>query len=121
MANGKFKMVGRKNIPGHDTDIEVDIGEENEKEHEVVSKPIPEPTLYKGKTIVWFNAFGVRVKSHGGDAKIYYTVTLKKLPAGKTLYALYNNIPNEVPDVQDAGNGNIKFTLNVGDPPVGMG
>jgi hypothetical protein len=120
MANGKFKMTGRKNIQGHDTDIEVDIGAENEQEHEVVSKPVPEPTLYKGKTIVWFNAFGVRVKSHGGDAKITYTVTLKKLPPGKTLYALYNNIPNELA-VQDAGSGSIKFTLNIGDPPVGMG
>ena len=83
MANGKLKLVGRKNIQGHDTDIEVDIGA-------------------------------------GKDADITYTVTLKKLPAGKTLYALYNNVPNDL-KVDDAGNGNIKFTLNVGDPPVGMG
>ena len=120
MANGKLKLVGRKNIQGHDTDIEVDIGVGKEKDFEIVTKPVPEPTLYKGKTIVWFNAFGVRVKSNGKDANITYTVTLKRLPAGKTLYALYNNVPNEL-KVDDAGNGNIKFTLNVGDPPVGMG
>ena len=120
MANGKFKLTGKKNIQGHDTDIEVDIGADKEKDYEVVTKPVPEPTSYKGKTIVWFNAFGVKVKANNKDADISYTVTLKKLPTGKTLYALYNKIPNEVP-VQDAGNGNIKFTLSVGDPPVGMG
>jgi len=97
MANGKFKLVGRKNIPGHDTDIEVDIGAENEKDYEVVTKPVPDPTPYKGKTIIWFNAFGVKVKANGRDADITYTVTLQNCPLDRRCTPCITTPPTNCP------------------------
>ena len=117
-AGRKFKIKG-KNIPGYDSEIEVDIGSSNDKKFDVVSKAIPAPTSYGDGTILWFNAFGVKEKSTGKDANITYTVTLSALPAGKTkLFALVDNSPQEI-EIKTGGSGKIKFTLNVGDPPLG--
>lgn len=118
-TDGKFKLKG-KSIPGYDTEIEVDIGSENAKKYEVVSKDIPEPTPYGKGTITWFNAYGIKVRETGNYANIFYTVTLNALPPGKTkLFALINNAPQEL-DFKEIGNGKIKFTLEIGDPPVGI-
>jgi hypothetical protein len=43
---------------------------------------------------------------------------LQALPTGTRLFALYDGKPNEI-KAQDAGKGRVKFTLNVGDPPIG--
>ncbi len=118
MAGGKYQIKG-KNIPNFDSDIEVDIGAANDAEHEVISKNIPDPTPYNGGTITWFAAFGVREKSNKNFANITYTVTLSALPAGKTkLFALVSGGPIEL-TTQGAGKGKIKFSLAVGDPPIG--
>lgn len=117
--DGKVKLKG-KNVPGYDSEIEVDIGSDHAKKYDVVSKTIPDPTPYGSGTITWFNAFGVKEKSTGKDAGINYTVTLSALPAGKTkLFALVNKIPQEL-EIKSGGSGKIKFTLNIGDPPVGF-
>ena len=117
-AGGKFKIKG-KNIPGYDTEIEVDIGAGNEANHEVTDKPIPAPTSYEGGTITWFVAFAVKEKSNGNFADIPYTVTLNSLPKGKNkLYALLPSGITEL-SVKAGGSGKIKFDLAVGDPPVG--
>ena len=118
-TGGKVKIKG-KNIPGYDSEIEVDIGSGNAKKYKVVSKEIPAPTSYDGGTITWFNAYGVKEKATGKYADISYTVILSALPAGKTkLFALINNVPQEL-EIKAGGSGKIKFTLNVGDPPVGI-
>jgi hypothetical protein len=118
-SDGKFKIKG-KNLPGYDSEIEVDIGSDNAKKYEVVSKEIPAPSSYEGGTITWFNAYGVKEKSSGKYAKISYTVTLSALPSGKTkLFALINKVPQKL-DFKETGSGKIKFTLAVGDPPVGI-
>jgi hypothetical protein len=118
-SDGKFKIKGKK-VPGYDSEIEVDIGSGNAKKYEVVSKEIPAPSSYEGGTITWFNAYGVKEKSSGKYANISYTVTLSALPTGKTkLFALINKIPQEL-EIKTSGSGKIKFTLTVGDPPVGI-
>lgn len=116
MANKKFKIKGNNKVPNYDSEIEVEV---NDK-YEAYSKAIPEPTQYQGFTITWFNNFGVREKSSGKNANVTYKVKLKKLPEGKRLFALYDGKVHELTG-KDAGGGNIKFELNVGDPPLGTG
>lgn len=117
--DGKKKLKG-KNIPNYDSEIEVDIGSENAKKYEVISKEIPEPTSYDGGTITWFNAYGVVDSATQAPAKITYNVVLSALPAGKTkLFALVNNVPQKL-DFKTTGSGKIKFTWDEGDPPIGI-
>ena len=116
MANEKFKIKGNDKIPDYDSEVEVDV----DNKYEAYSKDIPEPTQYQSITITWFNAFGVREKSTGKDADVTYKVTLEALPAGQRLFALYAGEPHEI-ETQDAGPRKVKFTLDVGDPPIGMG
>ena len=117
MANAKYKVKGNKKIPNYDSELEIDVDDK----YEAFSKAIPgEPTPIPGGVITWFNAFGVRAKSTGRNADVTYMVTLQALPAGKRLFAFYGGEPHEIA-TQDAGNGKIKFTLNVGDPPTGAG
>jgi len=116
MANEKFKIKGNNKIPDYDSEVEVDV----DNKYEAYSKEIPEPTQYQGITITWFNAFGVREKSNRKDADVTYKVTLQAPPAGKKLFALYGGEPHEL-TTEDGGPRKVKFTLNVGDPPVGIG
>ena len=116
MANEKFKIKGKKNIPGYDTDLEVEV----DNQYEAYSKTVPDPTPYEGGQITWFNAFGVRKKSTGKDEDVTYKVTLERPPAGKRLFALYGGRPHEL-TTEPGDGGKIKFTLNVGDPPIGSG
>ena len=116
MANAKYKIKGNKKVPGYNSEIEIDVDDK----YEAYSKAIPDPTLYQGFTITWFNSFGVREKTSRKDANVTYKVKLKKLPEGKRVFALYGGEVHEL-TTDDDGNGNIKFTLSVGDPPVGTG
>jgi hypothetical protein len=116
-SDGKFKIKG-KNIPGYDSEIEVDIGSDHAKKYDVVSKNIPEPSPYEGGKITWFNAYGVKEKTTGKYADISYTVTLSALPAGKKLFALLPSGIQEIP-TKAGGSGKVKFTLAIGDPPLG--
>ena len=117
-SNGKFKIKG-KHVPGYDSEIEVDIGADNAGNHDVTDKPIPNPTAHDGGTITWFVAFAVKEKSNGHYANLTYTVTLNALPAGKAkLFAEVSGAPQEL-QLHPAGSGKIKFTLDVGDPPLG--
>jgi len=43
MANSKFKIKGKGDIPNYDTDLEIEV---NDK-YEAYSKPIPDPTPFK--------------------------------------------------------------------------
>ena len=114
MANAKFKIKGKGNMPNYDTDLEIEVDDK----FEVYSKPIPDPTPFESGFITWFNAFGVKEKATGKDTNIQYKVTLQKLPTGKRLFYLYKNQPQEI-STEDAGNGKVKFTLAIGDPPTG--
>jgi hypothetical protein len=117
MPNAKYKIKGNNKIPDYDSELEIDVDDK----YEAYSKAIPDqPTPIPGGTITWFNAFGVRAKSTGRDADITYKGTLKALPKGKRLFALYGGEPHEIP-TEDAGKGRISFMLNVGDPPTGAG
>lgn len=116
MANEKFKLKGNNKIPDYDSEVEVDV----DNKYEAYSKDIPEPTQYQGITIIWFNAFGVREKSNRKDANVSYKVTLQAPLAGQKLYALYGSGPHEL-KTEDDGPSKVKFTLDVGDPPIGMG
>ena len=116
MANEKFKLKGNNKIPDYDSEVDVDV----DNKYEAYSKDIPEPTQYQGITITWFNAFGVREKSNRKDANVSYEVTLQAPLAGQKLYALYGSGPHEL-KTNNAGPRKVKFTLDVGDPPIGMG
>jgi len=115
MANTKFKIKGKGNIPGYDTDLEIEVNDQ----YEAYSKPIPDPTPFENGVITWFNAFGVKEKITGKDATIRYKVTLQRLAEKKRLFYLYNNEPQEITSFEEAGNGKVKFTLDIGDPPTG--
>jgi hypothetical protein len=115
MANSKFKIKGKGNIPNYDTDLEIEVDDK----YEAYSKPIPDPTPFENGFITWFNAFGLKEKTTGKDTNIQYKVTLQKLPTGKRLFYLYNNQPHEI-STEDAGNGKVKYTLDIGDPPSGV-
>ena len=107
-----FELEGKDNKPDHKLFIEVDDN------YEAYHKPIPDRTPYQDGFITWFNAFGVRDKN-GNDADVEYTVTLKKRDSGKKLfYQDKNKKPVEIKP-EDAGNGNIRFKLSIGDPPTG--
>lgn len=114
MANTKYRLAGKSKISNFDAKLEIDVDDR----YEAYTKPIPEPTPYEDGFITWFNAFGVREKASGKDASITYTVVLQALPVGRRLFALYDGKPHEL-KTESAGTGRIKFTLSVGDPPVG--
>ena len=116
MANAKYKLKGNNKIPNYDSELEIDVDDT----YEAYSKAIPDPTPYQGGVITWFNSFGVREKSSKKNADVTYEVTAQGVPAGKRLFALYGGQPHEMA-TEDAGNGKIRFTLSVGDPPVGSG
>ena len=120
MANEKFKIKGNDKIPNYDSELEVDVDDK----YEAYSKPIPdEPTPISSGEVTWFKNFGVREKSTGKNADVTYTGTLQALPAGKMLFALFpgNPVPQEVPTNPVGNSGKVRFTLSVGDPPLGSG
>jgi hypothetical protein len=114
MANIKYNIKGTDKIRDYDSRLEIDVDDR----YEAYSKPIPEPTPFEDGFITWFNAFGVREKASRRDANILYTVVLRALPAGKRLFAMYDGQPHEIKS-ENADRGMIKFTLSVGDPPLG--
>ncbi len=117
-ANGRFTIPGRRNV-------EIDLGNNDLTKFIVVQKDIDPnaPAQWNGITIDWFVSFGVRSKNPNGTpgnfANITYNIILDPLPAGKRLFAYYDNQVHDLP-FQAAGN-KIRATLNVGDPPVGIG
>src|SRR5512138_4014843 len=114
MANMKYKVKGNNKIKDYDSELEIEVDDK----YEAYSKDIPEPTPFEDGHITWFNAFGVKEKSSGKNANVTYKVTLQAPPTGERLFVLYGGSPHEIsPD--NAGNGKVKFTLNVGDPPTG--
>jgi hypothetical protein len=114
MATTQYRIVGNTKIPSYDSSIEVEVDDK----YEAYSKPIPDRAPFEDGFITWFNAFGVREKASRKDAEVLYTVTLQTPPVGKRLFALYDGRPHEI-KTQDADKGLVKFTLSVGDPPLG--
>ena len=114
MADKKFKIKGKGNIPDFDTDLEIEVNDQ----YEAYSKPVPDPTPFEGGYITWFNAFGVRDKTTRGNANIQYRVILQKLPEGKRLFVYYDDQPHEITP-QNAGPDRVMFMLAIGDPPTG--
>jgi hypothetical protein len=114
MANMKHTIKGRAHLPNHNPDLDIEVDDQ----YEPYSKPIPGPTPFEDGFITWFNAFGVREKKSGRNFNIQYKVTLQALPVGKRLFYLHNNQPQEITP-EDAGSGKIRFTLSIGDPPIG--
>ncbi|HET9913253.1 MAG TPA: hypothetical protein VFQ13_15260, partial [Anaerolineales bacterium] len=114
MAIAKYNIKGNDKIRDYNSELEIDVDDK----YEAYSKPIPEPTPYDNGFITWFNAFGVREKESRKDANVNYTVFLQAPPTRKTLFALYDGKPHEIKP-EDADKGRVKFTLSVGDPPVG--
>jgi hypothetical protein len=66
----------------------------------------------------WFICFSVKAKKGGAYANMDYTLTLDAPATGTKLYYYYNNKANPL-SYADAGNGRVKATVPVGDPPVG--
>ena len=114
MPNATYNIKGNNVIPNYNSDLEIEVDDK----YEAYSKDIPDPMPYEGGVITWFNAFGIRDKSTGNNADVSYVVTLQQPPGAKKLFALYGGEPHEL-QTEDAGNGQIKFTLSIGDPPVG--
>jgi hypothetical protein len=120
MANEKYKVKGKGNNKITDPDVEIDVDDK----YEAYSKPIPdEPTPIPDGSVTWFNNFGIREKSTRKNEDVSYTVTLQALPADQLLYVLMpdNPVPQQVQTTPIGNSGKVRFTLNVGDPPVGSG
>ena len=128
-TNGKYKIKGKNNkdlemeLSGNDNDYIV-----TEFDTDLASLQAKVPNLPNqtpsGNPIEWFACYAVYKKVNnkkGGYANVGYTVTLKKadIPAGKKLYAFYNNSLNEL--AYTTKGNKISFTLNAGDPPIGAG
>jgi hypothetical protein len=114
MADRKFKIKGKGNIPDFDSDLEIEVNDR----YEAYSKPVPDPTPYEDGHITWFNAFGIRDKATRANANVPYRVTLQKPPMGKRLFVLYDDQPHEITP-QSIGPDRVMFNLNIGDPPTG--
>lgn len=120
MANEKYKIKGKANNKIKDPDVEIDVDDK----YEAYSKTIPdEPTPIPNGSVTWFNNFGIREKSSQKNEDVSYTVTLEALPADQLLYVLMpgNPVPQQVQTTPIGNSGKVRFTLNVGDPPVGSG
>ena len=65
----------------------------------------------------WFTCFSVKDKQ-GKFADITYTLTFDVPASGTNLYYYYNGTANRL-DYSAAGNGRVRATLTVGDPPIG--
>jgi hypothetical protein len=135
MAKEKFKVkADKENIPGYNSELEIEV----DSAYEAYFKgSLPAPTDYTDDsgtiTITWFNNFGVRDKNSKKDTNIEYTVKLRGLAAGKRLFVMTKN--GKVSEVtsknpgdpdnarlkySDAGEGNLKFSWNEGDPATGQ-
>ena len=121
MANKEYKIKGNKKIQNYDSDLDVDVDDQ----YEAYSKDITDnSTPIPGGAVTWFNNFGIREKSSGGDKDVTYTVRAQAPPEGKMLFVL---IPGDPPvpqqlDTEPIGNsGKVRFTLSIGDPPIGLG
>jgi hypothetical protein len=122
MAKEKFKVkADKEKIPGYDSELEIEV---DDKYEAYFKGNIPDPTQYTDEsgtiTVTWFNNFGVREKKSKKDENVEYTVRLNKLPAGKMLFVMYDGTTHKI-QATDDDNNKSKFTLSVGDPPVGSG
>jgi hypothetical protein len=111
---------GKASVPEFVTDLDVDVLDEQYEAYDKdLPGDLPMQTLKK-ENITWFNNFGVRRKNGVAEKKVpQYRVFLQNLPQGKKLCAYYNSMVNDIP-VQNAGPGKVVFTLDEGDPPVGI-
>ena len=122
ITGDKKHLTGIDKYKDFSPDLEIDI--KIPGDFEVYGKDLPEPTKHpqdsQGRTIKWFNAFGVRYKG-GGDADVEYTVTLDKLPENTQLYYLDKNKKDvhEITKIENVNDKQIRFTLSIGDPPTG--
>ena len=118
----KKHLADHPKYDGFDPDLDIEVKAQGD--YEVYSKEIPAPVRHprdtQGRTIKWFNAFGVRDKD-GNDADVEYTVTLQKLPENTQLYYLDKNgrDVHEITNFENADDKHIRFTLSIGDPPTG--
>jgi len=122
--NGKYKIKGKNN-----KDLDLELSGDyivTEFDTDLASLRTKAPNI--PTNIDWFACFAVYKKKNGkkdGYANVSYTVTLDKssVEPGKKLYAYYNDQLHDLttdPSYKDQGN-KIKFSLSVGDPPIGTG
>lgn len=118
----KRYLAGSAKYDSFSPDLEIEVKVPGN--YEVYAKDLPAPTKHprdtEGRTIKWFNAFGVRDKD-GNDADVQYTVTLDKLPPNTQLYYLDKNKKDvhEITEFEQVDNKKVRFTLSIGDPPTG--
>ena len=122
MAKKIFKVKADKEIiPDYDSELEIEVDDTYEA---YFKGNIPAPSQYTDEsgtiTVTWFNNFGIRDTKSKEDKDVEYTVKLKKLPTGKMLFVMYGGATHKIQTTDDDKN-KIKFTLSVGDPPVGVG
>lgn len=115
MADESYRIKGMGNIPGFETDLEIEV----DNRFEAYSKPVPDPTPFEDGQITWFNAFGIRDRVTLGDANVPYKVHLQKPPQGRRLFVFYEDTPHEITP-QETGEDRVMFTLDIGDPPTGL-
>lgn len=131
--NGRFVKNGIsfkvKATKAKERDIEVILPPGLAATHEVVKKSLPKgiPTTWQGRTITWFNNFGLKEKGKSGFVRGQvpesYEIILDK-ESGKTL-VYYDGEVKAFPqgDLGDTPgrSGKVSARLKLGDPPCGSG
>lgn len=133
--NGRFIKNG-KSFPikakakTKEREIEVILPPGLAATHEVVKKSLPQgiPTTWQGRTITWFNNFGLKEKGKPGFVRGQvpesYEIILDK-ESGKTLVYYDGSSVKAFPpgDLGDTPgrSGKVSARLKLGDPPCGSG
>lgn len=132
--NGRFVNNGTsfkvKAAKAKERDIEVILPPGLAATHEVVKKSLPQgiPTTWQGRTITWFNNFGLKERGKSGfvsgQVSESYEIILDK-ESGKTLVYYDGSSVKAFPpgDLGDTPgrSGKVSTRLKLGDPPCGSG
>jgi hypothetical protein len=129
---GRNTVNGKGNIPGFNTNVDIIVADE----YEGYAKPISDPpdTWQVGNEtlkIRWFNIFGIRESNSKKEvAQITYDVVIQRpqLADGTRLRVFYlrknrqnkDEIVEITSSLVDFDRDHVKFTLDIGDPPIGM-
>ena len=132
--NGRFIKNGKsfpiKAKANKEKEIEVILSQKLAVTHMVEKKDLPEdiPTTWQGRTITWFNNFGLKERGNSGfvsgQVSESYEIILDK-ESGKTLVYYDGSSVKAFPpgDLGDTPGrpGKVSVRLKLGDPPCGSG
>ena len=128
ISKSKIKIKDKDN---KDVEYDPTLDIEVEDSYEAKAKNIPSglPNQYDGQPVTWFNNFVVKKSENEETSEEKevptYKVFMKALPdapTGRRSVCVYHGGQVNLMTLQDPGpgrEGQVMYTLNVGDPPTG--